>query len=78
MLRYQKPTVIELKKIDVDELEKKRREGKTPKSDMLSDSQTTQIPNVTTSPKFRQAEIRRRLGFSPEVVANDGTTGIHF
>ena len=77
MLRYQKPTVIEIKKSDVDELLQKRREVIAKSPNEISLCQQPSLPS-TSSPKFRQAEIRRRLGFSPEVVPNDGTTGIHF
>merc|ERR1712062_76109 len=76
MLRYQKPTVIEVKKADVDELLQKRREVIAKSPNEMSMCQPS-LPS-TSSPKFRQAEIRRRLGFSPDVVPNDGTTGIHF
>ena len=76
MLRYQKPTVIEVKKSDVDDLLQKRREVIAKSPNEMSMCQPS-LPS-TSSPKFRQAEIRRRLGFSPEVVPNDGTTAIHF
>ena len=77
MLRYQKPTLIELKKSDVDELLQKRRDVIAKSPNEISMCQQPVLPS-TSSPKLRQAEIRRRLGFSPDVVSNDGTTAIHF
>ena len=79
MLRYQKPTRIELKKADIDSFEQKRKEELQITQDsesILSSTKTEAVPPV--SPKLRQIEIRRRLGFTPDVVANDSATGIHY
>ena len=81
MLQYSKPTHIELKKTDIEDFERKRTEDlkqqRTAEKLPLAD-----ISKVESAPpptgKARQTEIRRRLGFTPEAVANDGTTGIRF
>lgn len=84
MLRYNKPSRIELKKSDLDDLERKKIEdqkkekvvSKLPLADVTqNDSMTTSAPLAS---RARQTEIRRRLGFTPEAVPNDGTAGIRF
>jgi len=85
MLRYHKPTRIELKKTDLDDFERKKAEyqkqqqhqqttEKLPLAE-ISQADTTTAPPTPTA---RQTEIRRRLGFTPEAVPSDGTTGIRF
>lgn len=88
MLRYHKPSRIELKKSDLDDFERKKVEDqkklaaeKLPLADVTQDSSIAGGGISTAAPvkgRARQTEIRRRLGFTPESVANDGTTGIRF
>ena len=95
MLRYHKPSRIELKKSDLDDLERKKADDekkrleateKLPLVDITqNDSSLGVLPNISAaapptmrSRAIRQNERRRRLGFTPESVANDGTTGIRF
>lgn len=85
MLRHHKPTRIELKKSDLDDYYKKKQEDAAAKlaqqsadDSQMSDNIPNAGPSTSSNPKARQAEIRRRLGFTPDIVPNDGTTGIHY
>lgn len=77
MLRYRKPTRIELKKSDLDDFEQKRTEALAKKQELAVNDQSSDAV-LPASPKFRQAEIRRRLGFTPDVVSSDGPTNIQY
>ena len=85
MIRYQKPTRIELKKSDVEEFEKKRRDELLAKSEQDAETRVFRlvggVGNIQQlcppDQNQKRDEIRRRLGFSPEMVGSDGTAAIH-
>jgi len=85
MIRYNRPTRIDLKKSDLEEYEKKKQEEELTRQAMDDQSAAhhmdygdqDQASPLQQDAQRKRAEIRRRLGFSPSFVASDGNSGIH-
>ena len=80
MIRYQKATRIELTKADIDEIEQVKKDlmSAHDKNKQQSTDQPDDVVPVVINAKKKQDEVKRRLGFTPQTVENDGTSGIHF